>query len=265
MAETAYAIPVYRDWPERPYDVIGSVRFQDPRVYWDDGIIRMAADEGKKNGGDALVLRFGSVAPGSWLDQWTARPAGYGQEITALVIKWTPQSVLQAREADDERFWQSFREKHPKTSSNDQLLKIAVGIANETGVGRNSPQFADKIDGILSEIAQQPKGSLAGKWLLKATVQTKTITSSDAQSFFGVAVLASTGNRITFVSTEGNAEVNFSGTVDGGQVSGTLGFGGSASSVSVKCEGVALDDKISFAFQKLTDGGTVQGTLTLQR
>src|SRR5581483_4207827 len=34
MAETSYSIPVYRGWPERPYEVLGSVRFVDPGKYW---------------------------------------------------------------------------------------------------------------------------------------------------------------------------------------------------------------------------------------
>jgi hypothetical protein len=63
----------------------------------------------------------------------------------------------------------------------------------------------------------------------------------------------------------GSAEVDFSGSMDTGQISGTLGIGGKASSLSVKCEGVAINEKISFSFRKLTEGGTVQGTVTFQR
>src|ERR1044071_4768199 len=60
MAETSYRIPVYRGWPERPYKVLGSIRFEDPNKYWDDGIISKAARVGKRKGGNAINIRQGS-------------------------------------------------------------------------------------------------------------------------------------------------------------------------------------------------------------
>jgi hypothetical protein len=265
MAETAYAIPVYRDWPERPYEVIGSVRFEDPRRYWDDGVIRDAAATGKKQGGDALIFRPGSATRGSWLDQWISRPAGYGHEITALVLKWTPESVLQARRAEEQRFWSAFRQKYVDLTADEQLVKLAIAYVTETGAKTESAEMESKLSSLLSEIKNQRKTDIAGKWLFKGAVQNRSLTSSESETFFGVATAAMTGNRLTIISTGGKVEVNFSGTVDAGQASGTLGFGGSSSSVSVKCDGVALNEKISLTFQKLTEGGSVQGNLTFQR
>ena len=187
MAETDYAIPVYRDWPERPYDVIGSVRFEDPRKYWDDGIIRMAAHTAKKNRAEAIIVRFGSVVPGSWLDAWISRPTGYGQEITALGIRWTPENVLQARRAEEEQFWSGFRQKYPALASNEQLVQLAIGYARESGVRPNSPEMESKLSSLLSELNHQPKTDLAGKWLFRGVVQNKSITASDSETFFGVA------------------------------------------------------------------------------
>lgn len=266
MAETAYAIPVYRSWPERPYDVIGSVRFEDPSKYWDDGVIRKAAKVGKKNGGDAIIFRPGGVARFSWLDQFTARPAGYGEELTALVIKWTADSVLKSKKADEERFWANFRQKFPALADNDQVLEMATSHLTELGVKPYSAEMADRLSKILAEIQNHHKDSLAGKWLVRGAVQTSSITaSSGAEVFFGIATVATSGNKITMISTAGKAEFNFSGTEETGQLVGTLGFGGKASAISVKCEGVALNEKISLTFQKLTDSGTVQGSVTLQR
>jgi len=31
LAETSFSLPVYRSWPDKPYEVVGSVRFEDPR------------------------------------------------------------------------------------------------------------------------------------------------------------------------------------------------------------------------------------------
>lgn len=57
MAENSYSIPVYRGWPERPYAVLGSLRFEDAHKAWDEGIFRMAASEAKSKGGDAVRIR----------------------------------------------------------------------------------------------------------------------------------------------------------------------------------------------------------------
>ncbi|MSU62295.1 MAG: hypothetical protein EXS31_07850 [Pedosphaera sp.] len=266
MAETAYAIPVYRGFPERPYEVIGSVRFENPRKYWDDGVIRMAAHEGKRNGGDAIIFRSGSAVPSSWLDQFTGRPTGYGEEQTALVIKWTPESVINSRKADEERFWANFRQRFPALSDNDQVFQLATSHLIEMGVKPYSPEMEERLSQVLGEIRKQPRETLAGKWLVKGAVQTSSITSSSgAENFFGLATVVTSGTKITMISTAGKAEFNFSGSVEAGQLSGLLGFGGKASSLSAKCDGVALNEKISLTFQKLTDNGTVQGSVTLQR
>jgi len=265
MAETAYAIPVYRGPPERPYEVIGSVRFVDPRKYWDDGIIRMAASTGKKHGGNAIYIpSFG--APGSWLDSFISRPAGYDQETKAYVIKFIPETVVQSRKAEQDRFWTAFRVKNPKLADDDQLLQLGTSHLTDQGVLQNSTQMEEQLSVLLSDIKNQPKNDLSGKWLFKGSVQTRSLTAADSpEPFFGVASIAMTGSKITILSTAGKVEVSFSGSVETGQIVGTLGLGARASSLSLKCEGVALNDKISFAFQKLVESGTVQGNLTFLR
>lgn len=265
LAETSYSIPVYRNAPERPYEVIGSVRFVDPRKYWDDGIIRMASSTGKKRGGDAIYIpAFGT--PGSWLDSYISRPVGYDQETRAFVIKWIPEHVIQSRRIEEERFWNDFKEKNPRLSGKDQLVQLATRHLRDLGVTAYGAEMEGKLVRILTEIQGQEAKDISGKWLFKGTVQIKSLTAADApEPFFGLATLALNGNRITILSTEGKVEVNFSGTVETGQAVGTLGLGGQASSLSVKCEGVAQNDKISFAFQKLVESGTVQGNLTLMR
>jgi hypothetical protein len=265
LAEADYAIPVYRSFPERPYDVIGSVRFEDPRRYWDDGIIRMAAETGKKNGGDAIIFRTGSAAPMSWLDTFISRPTGYGQEQTALVIKWTPDNVVQERHAEAQLFWANFKQHFPDLSLSDRLVQLAQECLIEQGVRQNSPEMETRLSELLKDIQGQPKSTLAGKWLFKGAVQNRNLTTAETQTFHGVASIGLTGNKLTLISNAGATELNFSGILDAGQITGTLGFGGNSASVSTKCDGVALDNKISMTFQKLIDSGTVQGTLTFQR
>ncbi len=104
MAEKQFAVPVYRGWPERPYHVTGSIRFEDPQKYWDDGIIKMAASMAKGRGGDAIVMRYGSEYGVGMITGAIGDPKVMSMnQITALVIKWKSQSEIASEEASVDR------------------------------------------------------------------------------------------------------------------------------------------------------------------
>ena len=52
VTDDAYIVPVYRDWPERPYRVLGSVQFGKKNDWRDEDTAR-AALVSKNKGGDA--------------------------------------------------------------------------------------------------------------------------------------------------------------------------------------------------------------------
>ena len=56
VADAAYVVPVYRDWPERPYRVLGSIQFGKSKNDWRDEDTARAALVSKCKGGDALVV-----------------------------------------------------------------------------------------------------------------------------------------------------------------------------------------------------------------
>jgi hypothetical protein len=55
--------------------------------------------------------------------------------------------------------------------------------------------------------------------------------------------------------------VNFTGTYSKGRLTGQVGIGG----FSTKCDGAAVNNKISLSFQSVTTDGTVRGNVSLQR
>ena len=82
MVDTNYDLPVYRDLPEKPYDVIGMLRYSHVYPYWSELKIEDAVEAARKQGGDAIILRQGySFGPGP------NHPPGF-VEATALVIRW---------------------------------------------------------------------------------------------------------------------------------------------------------------------------------
>ena len=95
MAETRFAVPVYRGWPERPYQLLGSLSHEDPNARWNDGVFAAAAAQAKSLHGDAVIIREGAEFGVSQIAG--AAPDAdilYSHQTTALVIRWlTPKEI----------------------------------------------------------------------------------------------------------------------------------------------------------------------------
>jgi hypothetical protein len=87
------------------------------------------------------------------------------------------------------------------------------------------------------------------------------LSESGGRNSLGLATISAYGENLTIVSTSGQIELNFNGTLVKGRLNGQLGMG----SVSAKCEGVVTADKISVSFQSLTSDGALSGNVVLQR
>src|SRR5919108_2094683 len=62
MTEIGFAVPVYRTWPDRNYEVVGSLKYTNRNKSWENDEIREVAKEAMKRGGNAIILRFGAEA-----------------------------------------------------------------------------------------------------------------------------------------------------------------------------------------------------------
>ena len=265
MAETSYKIPVYRGWPERPYKVLGSIRFEDSNKYWDDGVISMAAVMGKAKGGSAIIIRRGSeLGVGKITDIKNDPLVVYSyNQMTALVVRWlTPQEIREADDANKE-FLRKFAVQHPDLTVNKNVSVLAIQYLLQTGVSPDSDEMLERFSQIMRRISTAPSDdNISGEWLFKGTVSRSSIVSSDeGEGMLGMATVKMEGENVAIVSSEGTTEINFNGTYVQGRLSGQLGIAG----FNTKCEGAALSDKISFSFQSLTSDGIVRGTVVLQR
>src|SRR5438445_12192592 len=147
----------------------------------------MAARAGKRNDSDAIVIpKFRT--PGSWIDSFTSRPAGYDEETKALVIRWIPENQVKAKRDEEERFWQGFRQQHPDLASNDQLVQLALRHFYEAGEKANTPEIEIKLAALLGELKNQTKADLSGKWLFRGAIQRRSLTTGDSsEQLHGVA------------------------------------------------------------------------------
>ena len=88
FTDGVFAVPVYRGWPEKSYEVLGFVKFSNSNIDWNQGDLKQAAGEAKKAGGDAIILMPKGVDP-SPTAVATREQLGIGASQTvALVVKW---------------------------------------------------------------------------------------------------------------------------------------------------------------------------------
>ena len=260
------AIPVYRGWPDKPYIVIGSIRFQDPNVQWNDGDTDRAAHLGKNKGGDAIIMRVGSEF-GVGLTTGAANdPSVFGNgQISALVIKWKPESQIAAEQAGIDKCWKRFKNEHPELTVNRETVALVAEYVSWLGMGIETDSGEQKAQQVLSEIVNQSKDNKSSKWLLKGTVRSSALTSSWTDAIYGIALISQTDEKITIVSSSNGNDINFSGTIKDGQVSGQLGVSAGGTIASAKAEGVMMNDNISLTSQGQTSGGIFQGSFTFSR
>ncbi len=88
FTEGAYAVPVYRGWPEKPYDVIGLVQFNQPGIDWNKGDEKQAAELARRAGGDAIILLPKGYDPSPTTSALRQQLGITGQETVALAVKW---------------------------------------------------------------------------------------------------------------------------------------------------------------------------------
>ncbi|MHB8523204.1 MAG: hypothetical protein ACYDH9_20965 [Limisphaerales bacterium] len=264
MAETSYAIPVYRGWPEKPYQVLGSLSFPDPNARWDDGIINAAAKEAKKRKADAIIIRQGAELGVSKIADARTDPlvVSSSDQTTALVVRWLPEQEIRARELRVVEFLRRFSANEPTVSANRNVAEMVIVFLLQRGFDLNSPEFFDRFGETMTKLVSRTPESLAGDWVFRATLSVSTLLSGgDERNSLGLATVSVDGEHVAIVSNEGRVEMNFAGTMSSSRVTGQIGIAG----FSVKCEGVATTDKISINFQSLTPDGTLHGNVVLQR
>jgi hypothetical protein len=263
IAETSFSIPVYRSWPDKPYEVVGTVRCDNPHQEWNDDIIGQAVDEAKKHRGDALIIRIGAEIGVSENIGIAEDPMAWrANQTTALVIKWKSKQAVEEEAAKLRALKEQFQAMNPALSQNPALIDEVIKYLQQVGVTPDSGNAAQRLKTVMDEIRRPSGGDLGGKWLYRCTCQRRQLTTSQTDSFYGIALVTLTDNALTIVSTAPSSkEVNFSGTFDKGRVTGKIGI----ATASIPSDGVAASEKISLSGQGQISDGTFQTSLILLR
>ena len=266
MAETQYKVQVYRGWPDQPYNVIGSIRFVDRDKYWDDGVINMACAMAKKKGGNAIIIRYGSEYGVGMITGAVGDPKVVSiNDSTALVIKWKTPAEIEAERASLDRFVRRFGHEHPNLIAKKELVNLAIEYVRSLNLNLESIEANQQLEQVLTEVLISPKDGQANRWLFRGTVKAGSLTTSSSDFVYGVATVTQTGESLTIVSSSARSELNFSGSVKDGRLSGQLGFSAGPTIISAKAEGVYTLEKISLTGQGQTADGTFQGSFSFSR
>jgi hypothetical protein len=270
-------VPVYRGWPEKEYQVLGSLRFDDPNRSWgyDDGILKDAASEAKRHGADAIIIRQGAEFGISQIAGARANPSSVlaSYQTTALAIRWLTPKEIEERKVLVDEYWNRFAaqqaanrkaafKNNPSIGANRTVAELVFTYLYVMGQDLSSTELWDKFDEAMTKLVGNQSSSPAGVWIFKATTSlSSALSESGGRNSLGLATISSDGENLTIVSSSGQIELNFNGTLVKGRLSGQLGMG----SVSAKCEGAVTAEKISISFQSLTSDGTLSGNVVLQR
>ncbi|PWU13106.1 MAG: hypothetical protein C5B50_20095 [Verrucomicrobia bacterium] len=264
MIESDHAVPVYRGWPDKHYQVLGSVVCPDINKYWNDDVVNAAAQEAKKHKADAIIIRQGaefgvSQIAGTSRNDVSVLASSY--QTTALAIRWLTSEEIRQRDLVLDELLKRVCENDSRIAPNRNVAQL-VFMYLLGSYDLNSQDLKDKFGETVAKLKPRAEGDLAGDWVFKATISSGTaLSGSNERVTLGLATLTTDGNNIAIVSSAGGLELNFNGTLSKGALSGQIGAG----SVSGKCDGAATSDKISINFQSLTQDGTVRGNVVLQR
>ncbi len=88
LTDGVYEVPVYKGWPEKAYEVLGVVQFDNPSIDWNRGDAMQAAKQAKAAGGDAIILlpKGGDPSPTGAAVRQDLGLAG--DRAVAVVVKW---------------------------------------------------------------------------------------------------------------------------------------------------------------------------------
>lgn len=179
--------------------------------------------------------------------------------MTALVIKWKPQIVLDAEAATRRKLKADAQAQFPELSGNPAFLETAIDSLEARGIELGT-EGSERLKEVLTEIRSSKEGELGGKWLYKCRYTRKSLTTSQSDIVYGTATVTLKGSVLTILSGSG-PEVSFSGSFDNGRVTGKLGL----FTTSTSCEGVGNKEKISVSGQGQIADGTFQANLILLR
>ena len=88
FADQVFDVPIYRGWPEKPYEIVGLVQFTNADIDWNQGDIKQASEQAQKAGGNAIILMPKGDDPSPKAVATRAQLGVSGDRTVAVVVRW---------------------------------------------------------------------------------------------------------------------------------------------------------------------------------
>jgi hypothetical protein len=264
-ADTNFSVPVYRDWPDHSYRVIGTIQCsQNPSQFLDDATV--AATLAKTRNADAIIVPVVNpleprvaTKPDS-----TASPASHAP-VTILVIQWKTPAEMDADRRVAAKFWSDFQTRHSGFAGGEEFKKISLEYAAFRGMDLNSKKDCETFEKDLNEVLNAPPDAASTKWLFHGTFHADGVAASVDQTICGLAVLSRTGDGLAIVSKSDGAGFNFTGVDQEHRISGPIDFSVGPAACQAKAQGAMLPRRISLDSRGQDERGTMRSSLTFVR
>ncbi len=264
-ADTNFALPVYRDWPERPYRVIGTIQHpgNSPQSMGDAAA---AAKLAKTKNADAIIVPVVNpleprvaAKPDS-----TASLASHATP-TVLAIQWKTPVEIDADRRAAAKFWSDFQARHPGFAGSDEFKRISLEYAACRGLDLSSRKDSTTFENDLNEVWSVPADAASTKWLFHGTFHADGVAASVDQTICGIAVMSRTGDVLDIVSKSDGAGFNFNGVDQDHRISGPIDFSVGPATCQAKAQGALLPHRISLDSRGQDERGTMRSSLTFVR
>ncbi len=251
-SEQIDGLPVYQGFPERPYDVVGTIRLANSHRSWGKGdtdeVIRLA----KSNGAEGLVVSTGESFSAMYSPE--ADPHLFSAaERGAVAIKWKPANLVADASHRLDGFRYYIRRSYPRLDldSKMDLWQMGIEYIGWLGLDIDSDQGTARLENTFSSIAAVDPGSGKSTWLFKGTIRASGSPASPSERFFfGKATLTQAGENITLVSNPSEpAILQFAGQLKDKKLEGKVTLSAGAASYDGNISGSFSASKITLEGQ----------------
>jgi hypothetical protein len=266
-ADERYVLPVYWNWPARPYRVMGSIHGLDCKGNWEDADTAQSARIARGKGGDALLMMGGEAVDAVENESPVGslvRPA----EASALMIQWKSQSDIDEESHRLAGLKAYLKRSYPALGlgNKNDLWIMAVQYVTWLGLDINLPRGAAKVEETLSHLAAANSEANSSPWLFQATLRAEPASRERTEiRVLGIATLTQTRDTLAIVSHSQKAMLTFSAAGGTNILDGTIEFSTGATRFSGRAEGELLPDRISLSSKGEVDGAAVLSTFLFLR
>jgi hypothetical protein len=259
IADHGYAMPVYWNWTERHYRVMGSIELANPKGKWKNGDTIASARLGSSKEGDAIIVLAGDETD----TVQNAIPALRGfpaRANRALVIQWKSQSEVDEESHRLDGLRAYLKRSYPALGLGNKhdLWEMSVEYVTWLGLDLNAQPGAAKVEEVLSSLVAT--SAETSKRLFKGTLRAQAPSARSRESVvYGIATVTRTGDDVNIVSQTENMTLNFQGVARDGQCRGQVDFSLGPTVLTGKAEGSVSTGKILLRTEGPANGKTIEG------